>query len=184
MRHAAHYLTVLRKADNLYLQGGEAIKRGLALFDLEWRNVQQDEMRAGEQLDGNSEAAKLSSDYPYAGAYLLSLRQHPRERIFWLETALGAARRLKDRTVEGVHLGNLGIAYTALGEIRRAIEFHERYFAIAREIGDRRGEGTVFWATWAMPMLPWVRLAGLLSFMNRYWLSTANLVTGEGREPY
>ncbi len=143
MRHAAHYLTVLRKADNLYLQGGEAIKRGLALFDLEWRNVQAGQMRAGEQLDGNSEAAKLSSDYPYAGAYLLSLRQHPRERIFWLETALGAARRLKDRTVEGVHLGNLGIAYTALGEIRRAIEFHERYFAIAREIGDRRGEGTV-----------------------------------------
>ena len=39
-RHAAHYETVLRAADELYRQGGEAIKRGLALFDLEWTNIQ------------------------------------------------------------------------------------------------------------------------------------------------
>ena len=42
-------------------------------------------------------------------------------------------------------LGNLGVAYTILGETRRAIQFYEQRLAIAREIGDRRGEGTVLW---------------------------------------
>ena len=37
-------------------------------------------------------------------------------------------------------MGNLGIAYTQLGELPRAIECHERDLNIAREIGTRRGE--------------------------------------------
>src|ERR1019366_2668188 len=76
-----------------------------------------------------------------AGAYCLSLRQHPRERISWLETGLAAARRLRNRPAEGVHLGNLGPAHRSLGEYRRAIEYHEQALLIDREIGDRRGEG-------------------------------------------
>ena len=38
-------------------------------------------------------------------------------------------------------MGNLGIAYRALGETRRAIEYYEQALTVAREIGDRRGEG-------------------------------------------
>jgi tetratricopeptide (TPR) repeat protein len=38
-------------------------------------------------------------------------------------------------------LGNLGVAYKSLGKPRKAIEFYERRLVIAREIGDRRGEG-------------------------------------------
>jgi tetratricopeptide (TPR) repeat protein len=38
-------------------------------------------------------------------------------------------------------LDNLGLAYAALGEPRRAIEYYQQALAIAREIGDRRGEG-------------------------------------------
>jgi len=38
-------------------------------------------------------------------------------------------------------LGNLGNAYAALGEPRRAIEFYEQHLKVAREIGDRHGEG-------------------------------------------
>jgi hypothetical protein len=38
--HAEHYATVLRSADELYLKGGDAIQHGLALFDLEWGNIQ------------------------------------------------------------------------------------------------------------------------------------------------
>ena len=33
------------------------------------------------------------------------------------------------------------IAYAHLGETRKAIEFYEQALMIAREIGDRRGEG-------------------------------------------
>ena len=38
-------------------------------------------------------------------------------------------------------MGNLGNAYAALGETRRAIEFYKQHLEIARETGDRRGEG-------------------------------------------
>jgi tetratricopeptide (TPR) repeat protein len=139
-RHAAHYETVLRAADALYRQGGESIKRGLALFDLEWHNVQAGQVWAARHAQEDDAAAHLCNVYPDAGVYCLDLRQHPRERIRWTEAALDAARRLGDRRGEGNHLGRLGIAYRDLGQVERAIEYHEAALEIAREIGDRRGE--------------------------------------------
>ena len=49
----------------------------------------------------------------------------------------------RDRRQKGRRscLGNLGIAYKNLGDARKAIEYHEKALAIAREIGDRRAEG-------------------------------------------
>jgi tetratricopeptide (TPR) repeat protein len=140
-RHAAHYENLLRTAQELYKQGGDKVVLGLALFDLEWTNIKagQDWAEAHTTADA---AARLCSTYPDAGAYLLHLRQHPRERIHWLEEALAAARQLQDRSMEGAHLGNLGLAYAALGENRRAIEHYEQRLVIAHEIGDRRGEGS------------------------------------------
>ena len=35
----------------------------------------------------------------------------------------------------------MGMIYADLGEARKAIEYYEQALAIAREIGDRRGEG-------------------------------------------
>jgi tetratricopeptide (TPR) repeat protein len=143
MGHAEHYLSVLWETDKLYKQGGDAIKHGLALFDLEWRNIQTGQAWAESQSGENDVAAALCSDYPSAGVYLLTLRQHPREQISWLEAALVAARRLNDRIAEGRHLGNLGLAYADLGEMRSVIELYEQALVIAREIGDRHGEGSV-----------------------------------------
>ncbi|HEX6182404.1 MAG TPA: DUF4062 domain-containing protein, partial [Pyrinomonadaceae bacterium] len=40
VRHAEQYLRVLTECEELYLQGGEAIKSGLALFDTERRNIE------------------------------------------------------------------------------------------------------------------------------------------------
>ena len=42
----------------------------------------------------------------------------------------------------GSVLGNLGSAYSDLGQVDKAIEYHEQALVIAREIGDRRGEGS------------------------------------------
>ena len=142
-RHAAHYLTVTDAADKLYLQGGESLKKGLVLFEVEWVNIRAGQGWAAAQAEEDELAAKLCNMYPDAGAYCLSLRQHAREQVRWLEAALGAARRLKDRLAEAVHLGNLGNAYLDLGETRRAIQYHEQALAITREIGDRRGEVSV-----------------------------------------
>jgi tetratricopeptide (TPR) repeat protein len=139
--HAKYYATVLRNANDLYLKGGEAIQRGLALFDLEWGNIQAGQARAKQNADKNKQALELCDDYTAWGYMIFGLRQHPRERIDWLEVALKAARKLNRKQAEGWHLGNLGNAYANLGEPRRAIEFHEQALVIDREIGDRRGEG-------------------------------------------
>ena len=37
-------------------------------------------------------------------------------------------------------LGNLGTAYTVMGETRHAIQFFEQALLIDREIGDRRAK--------------------------------------------
>jgi len=51
------------------------------------------------------------------------------------------AREIGDRRGEGADLGNLGLAYSGLGQVEKAIEYYEKALVIAREIGDRRGEG-------------------------------------------
>jgi tetratricopeptide (TPR) repeat protein len=140
-RHATHYLYVLTAATDLYLEGVESLLRGLALFDLEWFNIQAGHAWVEAQLGiADTDVLQLRMVYPNAGLYILDLRQHSRERIRSLEIALAAARRLKEREGESATLGNLGNAYARLGETSRAIQFHEQALLIDREVGDRRGE--------------------------------------------
>jgi MinD-like ATPase involved in chromosome partitioning or flagellar assembly/tetratricopeptide (TPR) repeat protein len=140
-RHAGHYLHVLEAADALYRKGGETVTRGLAIFDAERTNIQagHDWVVAHQQDD--DAVAEWCALYPLAGVNCLSLRQHPREQIRWLESAVAADRRLKQRGWESAALGNLGMAYESLGEYSRAIEYQEQHLEIAHEIGDRRSEG-------------------------------------------
>ncbi|HKU77035.1 MAG TPA: tetratricopeptide repeat protein, partial [Pyrinomonadaceae bacterium] len=140
-RFATHYRDVLTATDELYEEGGESLLHGLALFDLEWGNIQEGHAWVAAQANSaDADVAELGMTYPNSGAYVLDLRQHSAERIRWLEIAVAAARQLKDRIWEGNTLGNLGIAYDHLGESRRAIQFYEQQLAISRELGDRRGE--------------------------------------------
>src|SRR6266852_184957 len=141
-RHAAYYKNVLADADRLYLQGGAATGQGLALFDTEWANIRTGQAWAAANAAVADSAARLCVEYPDAGAYVLFLRLHPRERIGWLETAVRAARQLGDRQGEGDTLGNLSNAYHALGDYRRAIQLLGQHLAIARELGHRRGEAS------------------------------------------
>jgi tetratricopeptide (TPR) repeat protein len=144
-RHAQYYKELLSEADSLYLKGGNSIQMGLALFDREQANILTGQAWAEKNLMAKSSAAKLCKSYPSAGAYVLNLRLHPEKKIAWLERGIEAARRSKDKTLEGVHLGNLGLAYADLGEPRKAIEHYEQALKISREIGDRRGESHRCW---------------------------------------
>jgi tetratricopeptide (TPR) repeat protein len=141
LRHAGHYESVLRTADELYRKGSEGLTQGLQLFDVEWNNIQVGHSWAQSHSNDNDKAAELCINYPNAGAYVLNLRQQPRERMHWLEAALTAARRLTKRDAEGILLSNLGLTYAELGEFPRAIESYERSLSIAREFGSRVGEG-------------------------------------------
>ena len=142
LRHAGHYRDVLSLAQKFFVQGKEGTMRGLQLFDLERANILAGQSRAEKNLDGGASAAiDLCKSYPDAGVYVLDLRLSPREKIPWFETGLKACRRSNDRLAEGYHLGNLGNAYSHLGDPRKAIDFYEEALAISREIGDRWGEG-------------------------------------------
>ena len=139
-RHAEHFKDVLSFATQLFLKGNTLA--GLNAFDLERMNIESAWAWAKENLAKSNAAASICSSF-LNGPFLLELRQHPRERISWLETAMAASRRLNDRSMEGVHLGNLGVAYKNLGDARKAIEYYEQALAITREIGDRMSEGAI-----------------------------------------
>jgi tetratricopeptide (TPR) repeat protein len=139
-RHAGHYLAVIRAADALYEKGGESVIQGLALFDAERTNIQTGQGWVASHQQDDNEIAAWCFCYPHDGVFCLLLRQHPREQVRWLESALAAARLLKQRGWEGQALGNLGNAYYKVGEYRRAIEYQEKRLEIARAIGDRLGE--------------------------------------------
>ncbi|MBD2339122.1 CHAT domain-containing protein [Calothrix sp. FACHB-156] len=57
------------------------------------------------------------------------------------QQALIIYRQIKDRLGEGGTLGNLGVAYSALGDYTKAIDYQQQRLAIVREIKDRLGEG-------------------------------------------
>jgi tetratricopeptide (TPR) repeat protein/transcriptional regulator with XRE-family HTH domain len=138
---ARHYEGVLRAAKDLYLQGGNRVLAGLALFDRERGHIVAGQAWAAGWAGEDDQAARLCSEYSDAGGYVLYLRLHAREWIGWLEAAARAASQLGEREAKGKHLGRLGVAYADLGETRRAIEYHQRALEIKREIGDKRGEG-------------------------------------------
>jgi tetratricopeptide (TPR) repeat protein len=140
LQHSQHYLNVLHQADDLYLDGGESLTRGLALLDVERENIEAGQSWAAWRASEDDRAAALCSRYPNAGAHCLSQRQHGQERARWRETALAAAIKLNDRSAERGHLGHLGMAYRNLGEYRRAIDCSERHLRMARELNDTRGE--------------------------------------------
>lgn len=50
-----------------------------------------------------------------------------------------------DRWGESAELGNLGSAYFALGEEKKALDYYGRQMEIARDIDDRSDEGNALW---------------------------------------
>ena len=139
LRHARHYAKVAASAQfDLYLKGDPLT--GLRLFDSERAHI---DAGWGWALwhAGDQHADRLLLDYANATAYVGDLRYDTRrERLPQWEAQLAAARRMGQPAGEGSALGNLGNAYAALGDARKAIDFYEQRLVIAREIGDRRGE--------------------------------------------
>lgn len=138
--HAAHYQSLLHEADALYEQGGEFLKQGLDLVDLEWQNIQAAQTWAATKFESNRMACDLCNSFPDAGKYVLSLRQHPRERIRWSEAALAASKQMQRRKSVGKHLIALGDSYADLSELHHSIDCYQQALEIARETKNRRSE--------------------------------------------
>lgn len=139
LAHARHYLAVLVEARNLYTAGHANITVGLALFDTERAHIEA--AHAWLLAATLPERDELLIAFPDAFGLINQLRQHPRQRLAWLDAALAAARRTDDKEAEGRMLGNSGTVWRSLGESHRAIECHEQTLAISRQTGDRTMEG-------------------------------------------
>ncbi|MSO19972.1 MAG: sigma-70 family RNA polymerase sigma factor [Acidobacteria bacterium] len=119
--------------------GGEATKEAKPGPDRSTALLLE-ELKITPASGGPESAAKRLSLLTAIVERLLDAANFRQGKLFAQE-GLELSRLLNNRRGEGNALGNLGIAYAALGETRRAIDFYEQRLVIAREIGDRLGEG-------------------------------------------
>ncbi len=61
-------------------------------------------------------------------------------RLEWLEMGLAAARLTGDQSRQALFLNELGLAWSALGEKRKVLDFYEQALPFDRAIGNRGGE--------------------------------------------
>ncbi|MBC7225508.1 MAG: hypothetical protein H5T59_14740, partial [Anaerolineae bacterium] len=118
-RHAWHYLARGAAADDAFLEGKERAVPALRALEAAWPHLRAawEWMRARA---GQRAADRWLDLFPGKMPCVLDLHLPPREQIPLLQAAAEAARRLGDKGHEGIHLGNLGLAYHALGEVREA----------------------------------------------------------------
>jgi tetratricopeptide (TPR) repeat protein len=106
-----------------------------------WKNIedlapqlQEFELRyAGQDYDTAANVLlEIDFDYLYLwGHYRLIIEMHERLQ-----------GKLSDPDLRQGSLGGLGSAYSRVGRNRESIAYYEQALEIAREIGDRQGEGT------------------------------------------
>lgn len=138
-RHSKHYRDLLWESEHLYQKRGHFLAEGLELFDKDWNNIQAGQKWAFINIGKSFEITQICSDYAGAGGILfLGLQLHPHIHIEWLNAALLAARKMKNKAAEGTHLGNLGRVYSDLGDAFHAIEYQELAIKVFHEIGDRQ----------------------------------------------
>jgi tetratricopeptide (TPR) repeat protein len=135
-----HSASLLAGANELYLQGGEALERGLALFDTHRLDIESGWAWASAHAEQDEWANQLCVRYPVVGSDILDIRQTPVERIRWLQASLAASHRLKDHHGEAVLLRDAGTASYNMGDMQHAIEYHTQALTIARELGERKTE--------------------------------------------
>ncbi|MBI5651470.1 MAG: tetratricopeptide repeat protein, partial [Chloroflexi bacterium] len=139
--HAQYYLQMAHNISKLYLQGNENVLKALAVVDTELPHLIDGQAWSATNWETNQDIARLCNAYPEALADVADLRLSFRQWIEWVEPALDAARHLKDREDEGIHLSYLGNAYAELGEVEQAIQYFEQALVIDREIQSTTNEG-------------------------------------------
>src|SRR3569623_906628 len=80
LRHSEHYLRVLARTNELYLQGHSGVLEGRALFDREADNIRAGQAWAAKHSGTVNTAATLCRGYALAGGHILDLRLSIQER--------------------------------------------------------------------------------------------------------
>ncbi len=140
LRYVQHYVQRTAALDQSYKHGGADVLGALQQFDCEnthlnmaWRWLQQ------QPATPDTDALLLQLVYGtiFIGDIRYSIRD---ERLPQLEAGLAAARRLGDRRLERICLGNLGRAYFELNQLSSAIIYYQQALTQARADGSRAAE--------------------------------------------
>lgn len=129
---APSQLTLRRRAADYFRQARLPRSAWRTLADLEPQLAEFDLRCAAQEYETAADVLR-EIDFDY-----LLLWGHARLLVELHRQLLG---NLRDPRLAAGSLGNLGLAYADLGQVEQAISHYQQALAIAREIGDRRGEG-------------------------------------------
>lgn len=137
---APQALTLYQPIQNLHWEGQLVSNTGIAYFSTE-------ELTNQAVSESDVEPARLSGDRSKLARILtqLGLAQHQQgdydRAIEYYKQALAIAKDLSDDTLEGVLLGNLGLAYVQKGEYSAdAFDYLQAHWEFGHDHGDRRLE--------------------------------------------
>ncbi|MCC7209524.1 MAG: tetratricopeptide repeat protein, partial [Anaerolineae bacterium] len=146
LRLGDHYLRSLRSAALVFQRGQESVGAALGSFDRDLAQISQWLDWSASLAANNPDVARLFLKLALAGLDILAIRQHPQERIRWLESALSISRQLGDEKSARVFLFYLFLAHAQLGALDAAEGCARQLYESARAARDRLFEGRALYA--------------------------------------
>ncbi|HVQ36748.1 MAG TPA: tetratricopeptide repeat protein [Pyrinomonadaceae bacterium] len=143
-RFGQHYLNVLARANQLYLQSGQPHSQGLEIFDHERENIRHGWTWSSSQAESDSDVAKLSWTFTLAGGNILLNRLPADELKAWCQRSISIAKQLNSREAELTPLTLLGLVHESVGEYNSAEQVFREAIVLANELEDQRGTAVVY----------------------------------------
>jgi tetratricopeptide (TPR) repeat protein len=116
--------------------GRASLAHGIHLLDQDWAHIQHWQAFSAQHCADDANWTRLCKEFPLEGQEILSIRQHPAERVLWLETALDAAEQLNDVKAQCDLLFQLFTASFALSNLNGAETYMQRLANLADAAGD------------------------------------------------
>lgn len=137
LRHAAFYMSLFNRAEELYLAHGYAVQQGLFLFDSERENIETGWERAVRFIAHSDAWAQICTLYTaQMEGCILSLRFLPKQRVSWLKVVLASAQKLNQKRAEAITLGQIAKAYQELGDYEEALFASKQALEITCNLND------------------------------------------------
>jgi tetratricopeptide (TPR) repeat protein len=131
-----YYLDVIRKANQLYLQSGDAHTQALTLFNNERENIDFGWETANSNSAANQQSAEICWNYLAQGSQILMNQLNPEQLFKWAERSLSIAKELKSEEAETNPLTVFGLVYQDIGQISISKSYFEKAICLAEKYND------------------------------------------------